>query len=250
MASGRPSRRRQISAAAAGSSSVRNPGRAAAPRSPRSRSATGSGSGSTGRRDSPGTPRGSRLVARICTPGQRARSSSASSAAAPMTCSQLSRTRSRLRCAQCSTRRVVGSAAAVGPGLSRATREFSRRPRALRTAPGTASGWSRRASSTIQPVSGWAEAACSARRVLPEPPGPVRVMRRSRARSPRSEASSGSRPTNEVRRGRRFPRGASVRGASGWGYGGWEGAGWEGAGRTCPGRGASGRPDGAWACAA
>ncbi|RPK49441.1 hypothetical protein EES37_07330 [Streptomyces sp. ADI91-18] len=139
-------------------------------------------------------------------PGQWVRRRSASSAAAPMTCSQLSRTRSvGARCAQCSRSRAVGSSGTV---FSRATRTVSRMPRALRTASGTASGWSRRASSTSQAGSGWAAAACSARRVFPEPPGPVRVMRRWRGRSARREPSSGSRPTKEVRRGRRLPSGA------------------------------------------
>lgn len=57
----------------------------------------------------PGTPRGSRLVARMRSSGQSVRRVSARAAAASITCSQLSRTRRKGRRARCSTSWVVGS---------------------------------------------------------------------------------------------------------------------------------------------
>ncbi len=220
MASGSPSRRRQISATAPVSASTASAsGRTAFARSANRRCACSGTSGSTGRTDSPGTPRGSRLVARIVSPGQWVRRVSARAAAAPMTCSQLSRIRSWLRGAQYSISRATGSACGVASSLVSST--VSRRPRALTTAPGTASGWSSGASSTSH-AWGSPAAASSARRVFPEPPGPVSVTRRALCTSERMASSSGSRPTKDVRRGRRLPvrsggreGGAALR-VSGW----------------------------------
>ena len=138
MASGSPSRRRQISAQAAGSSSASTGSRAGPRRRGRRAAAArpGRAAAPRGRSNSPGTPRGSRLVARTVSPGQRASSRSASRAAASTTCSQLSRTSSMRRRAQCSASRARGSSCrSVGGGphaprrRRRAARSRGRRAR-------------------------------------------------------------------------------------------------------------------------
>ncbi len=214
MARGRPSSLRQISAQASGSSSTLNPGRAAAPRSASSRSATGVGSGSTGRSNSPGTPRGSRLVARTVRPGQCSSRVSTRRAAASTTCSQLSRISSIRRLPQCSASRSTGSSCRSPPAALIASAPapyitVSRAPTAVSTASGTASGSSTGASSASHTPSRAASripsaASCDSR-VFPAPPGPRRVTRRAAARSFRMTPMSASRPTKEVRRARRLP---------------------------------------------
>ncbi|CAM5730343.1 hypothetical protein STENM223S_08564 [Streptomyces tendae] len=186
MARGRPSRRRQISAHASGSSSVRKPGRAAAPRSANRRSATGSGKGSTGRSNSPRTLRGSRLVARTVRPGQRSRRVSTRRAAASTTCSQLSRISSMRRGPQCSASRSTGALCrSVTARMLSAPAPYStvwRAPTAVRTASGTAPGWSTGASSASHTPSGWAArtvSAASCDSLAPGPPGPRSVTRRA-----------------------------------------------------------------------
>ena len=109
-ASGRPSRRRQISATASWSSGVSvKPGSAAAPArrragrrgsrgSPRrSRSELRAAAGEPGRAPPPGTPSGSRLVASTRSAGRRCSRSSRAAAAASTRCSQLSSTSSEAR---------------------------------------------------------------------------------------------------------------------------------------------------------
>lgn len=222
MASGSPSSRRQISSTAAGSSAARKPGRTDAPRSANNWCAGAGRSGSSGRTTSPGTPSGSRLVAITVSPGQCRTSSSANSAAAATTCSQLSRTSSRLRCAQWSTIRAAGSpcSPAVRASMAGEKTVVSRRPSADSTAPGTASGASSGASSATHTPSGWSPASAAASssesRVFPDPPGPVSVISRCprTATSARREASSASRPTNESSRARRFPRRGTARTAT------------------------------------
>ncbi len=128
MASGMPSSCRQISPTAATFPAVRpNPGRASAARSQNSRtdsaspaargsaiSGSGTVSGGTGQLASPGTPSLVWLVARIRSRGQLRRSAAIVSAAASMTCSQLS-TMSR---ASMSRSRATMLSRRVWPGSS------------------------------------------------------------------------------------------------------------------------------------
>ncbi len=122
MASGIPSSARQIRVTAGTVSSVTvKPERAAAARSFSSRTAAyamacsasasrgGRASGRTGHRASPVRPSGSRLVARMRSPGHSPSSRSASAAAAPIRCSQLSSTRSAVRVRSAAASRSRGS---------------------------------------------------------------------------------------------------------------------------------------------
>src|SRR5215208_2456292 len=174
---------------------------------------SGSDSGGTNQIVSPAMPKGSWLVARIFKPGQVRNKASASAAQASMRCSQLSRTRSRSLVSRCAR----STSLAGRPGASRT-------PTAEATACGTRSGSESGASSTHHTPSSKQStisvASTRAKRVLPEPPAPVRVSRRVlSANTPLSSAISRSRPTKLVScRGRLFfgggldpcPRGKSM----------------------------------------
>ena len=150
------------------------------------RPAAGSGSEGTRQVTSPGTPRPSRLVARIRRSGQQPSSLVASSADAASRCSQLSSTSSR-RCGR-STR--IRRCARSAPARSST-------PAARATAAQTRSGSGTPLRSTRFTPSanpGAAMAAPSiASRVLPTPPAPTRVTSRSPpgARSPPSRPGHG-----------------------------------------------------------
>ena len=210
IASGRPSRRRQICRTAAALSSVtRNDGRTSWARCSKRRTASeppsaaavavttappgGSDSGGTGQLHSPSTPSGSRLVARIDSAGQATSSRSARPATAAARCSQLSSTISVRRPDTCA---AIASAASC-PGVSGA-------PSWLATVWPTDAGSAAGASSTQQTppgkVSPATAAAASASRVLPVPPGPVRVSSLVVASSCRTSRNSLARPTSDVRR--------------------------------------------------
>ena len=106
MARGRPSIRRQTSATAGlVASSSEKSGDADVARSANSRTAASSSRGPTGESASPSIASGSRLVARMRRPGQAARRRSASRAAGPTMCSQLSSTTSASVPASASSRR-------------------------------------------------------------------------------------------------------------------------------------------------
>ena len=161
--------------------------------------ARGSSSGGIGMTCSPVTDSGSRLVATTRTPGADLRTSVTSSAAASSRCSQLSTRRSSFRSRRWESRRARGWVAA-----------WSRRSRAARTALSTRPGSRTSASSTSHAPSGKARARSVpiriARRVLPTPPGPTRVTRRTVASFFRSSASSRRRPTKLVASAGRLPR--------------------------------------------
>ena len=144
IASGRPSRRRQISATAVALPSVRAKlGRTARARFRNSATAgedasssgdtvtpsAGGGSGGTGYSLSARSPSTVRLVAKIVTPGQRA-SSSPRSAAAWTTCSRLSRTSSHVPSPNTSA-----SASNGEPARDRSA--LAARPIAASTSPGS-----------------------------------------------------------------------------------------------------------------
>jgi hypothetical protein len=217
IANGTPSRRWQISTTAQALSSVR----AKSPRTARARStnsatageacssgtdmvvgSAGSGSGGTGYTCSARSPSTVRLVARMATPPQRA-SSSSRSPAASSTCSRLSRTSSQAPSPSCSTRASGGASVPA-----RST------PTARAMPASTSAGWVTPASGTNTAPAAKSVAnrppAANARRVLPIPPGPVRVTSRTSGQATRPATSSmaPSRPTSEVvaRGSRRRPR--------------------------------------------
>ena len=159
----------------AGLCSLRRGRRTAAPRSSaraprRSSPRRGTGSGRTGKRCSPGTRSGSRLVARMRTCGA-AEDGVGESADGLSRCSQLSST-SSTRCVLRCAHRVSSS------GRSGSSRTPSTCAVSLRPAPGRGCG----ASSTNQTPSGTraiaSAAACSESRVLPSPPVPSSVSSR------------------------------------------------------------------------
>ena len=172
IASGSPSRRRQIERAAAASSSRRlKRGRARRARSVKSSRASSSVSGGTVQVTSPPTPSGSRLVATTFSAPAALNNPAVTSAAVSTTCSQLSSTSSAWR-----------------PDSRRPTASAKVPPRGSLT-PSVTATWSQTNSlpdrgekSTNQIPSGkssaTAEANRSARRVLPAPPGPVSVSSR------------------------------------------------------------------------
>jgi hypothetical protein len=208
IARGRPSSRRQIhKTPAAFSSETRKDGRTSCARCSNSvtasdlaraaavgaGSAFGSDSGGTCQLSSPSTPSASRLVARTTRAGQDASRYSATSAAASAMCSQLSSTTSTRWSAICS----ATASAASWPGVS-----------------GTPS-WVAMACPTMAWSLIWASAtqctpagklspavfaAASASRVLPAPPGPVRVISRLRSKASTTSPSSLARPTSGVSR--------------------------------------------------
>ncbi len=209
MASGKPSRWRQMAATTGPFASVRaNPARTARARATNSATAgaparsagevapaAGSARGGTGSRCSPWSRSGARLAASTCNPGQAARRSPIC-AVAGSTCSQLSRT-SRSR----SGRRYAASATGSERSL------LSRTPSACPMADSTNAGSRTGARSTTHTPSGKlpdpaaSPAAASASRVLPTPPGPVRVSSgaASSSRNARAASSSAARPMSRVR---------------------------------------------------
>ena len=138
-------------------------------------------------RASPATASGSRLVASTRTSSQAASSPAHSSAAAPITCSQLSSTSSS--CCPASTR---ASAPATGvPGCSRI-------PSAAATTAATCAGSRTGASSASQAPSAnrpaTSRATWPASRVFPTPPGPVTVTSRHSCTSPATSRLAPARP--------------------------------------------------------
>jgi hypothetical protein len=141
---------------------------------------------------SPPIPSTSRLVARMCSPGHLCKRASASGAQPSRRCSQLSRTSSNSVWAR--SREMVSVRGRPGSSLI---------IMACATACGTRAGSETGASSTHQTPSpnsdASREATASASRVLPLPPGPVRVSSRTfPVRSSSSSATSRSRPTKLV----------------------------------------------------
>ena len=207
---GRRSRRRPArSSAVSGEVRPAPPGRARRRGGPRRRVRSGAGVGAERRRSpwsvgtASGGPRtsrsperrsGSRLVASTVSPGQAA-SRSATSGAASITCSKLSSTsradrRRRARRQHVAERAVADLTHPEGAGDRR-----QRRGRARDTAP--------RATNQTPSANASAAASAAARRasrVLPTPPGPVSVTRRTSGRrsSSPTAAISRSRPTSEV----------------------------------------------------
>jgi hypothetical protein len=151
----------------------------------------GSESDGTRQAASPGMRSRSRLVASRQTFGHERSSASASAAQASIRCSQLSSTSSRR------ASRIWPTSAATGSSPAR-----NWTPRARAVSPTTSAGSRIGASSTSRAPSakcGSRRAASSrASRVLPLPPGPVRVSSRAPASRRSRSASSRSRPTKPV----------------------------------------------------
>ena len=207
MASGRPSRRRAISATAAALAGVSAKSwRTALARSTNSctggdeASASGSAVAGSGGSASGGTAyslsarsrRAIRQVARIVTPAQRA-SSSLRSRAASTTCSRLSRMSSHRSSPKWSTRACSGEAA---PAISAPTS----RPIAPRSPSGLVTDSSGTNATPAGKPSAVRSPTASASRVLPIPPGPVSVTSRASGLRMRPVTSSiaCSRPTSDV----------------------------------------------------
>jgi len=151
---------------------------------------------------SPAIASPSRLVARSCTPGQSPRSPSASSPAARSRCSQLSRT-TRICFARRYSRMLpsnVRPCRGATPSVEATTCTNDSASRAVASSHSHAPSTNRGATSA---------ATCIASRVLPTPPTPVTVTRRVSRSAATSEATSSSRPTNEVSCTDRFPGTAS-----------------------------------------
>ena len=136
-------------------------------------SASGADSGGTAQLISPGMPIGSRLVARIWSFGHSRSSRSASAAHGSRRCSQLSNTSST-----CALRSASASASEIDRSA------VSRTPMAAPTRCGTSAASVTCASSTSHTPSGYCSttrlATSIASRVLPDPPTPVRVIKRAR----------------------------------------------------------------------
>jgi hypothetical protein len=150
-------------------------------------------SGGTRHTVSPATPSGSRLVASMVTPGQARTSSTATSATAPSTCSQLSRQSSNRRSPIC---RASEAPAPLPRSVASTT------PSAAATSSGTTIGSPVAARSTQWTPSGQPArcrvATSTASRVLPQPPGPARVTSLAALSAPARDSSSDSRPTKLV----------------------------------------------------
>ena len=204
IASGMPSRRRQISAtAAAFVGSIVNPARADAARCAKrfaaslcvtassAASASGMASERTARICSPGSPMPSRLDARMRTPGQPRRIASASRHTSSSRCSQLSNTRSCDLARRNSTMLCSSVAPAIGttPRVDATTWVRASASVAAASSQNQAP-WVKRGSSS---AATWRES-----RVLPTPPTPVSVTRRFASSAVATAASSASRPTNDV----------------------------------------------------
>ena len=207
MASGKPSRRRQMSATAAASAGIRTKSsRRAWARETNSRTASDRSASSTeGARPGSANPSGgtacscspeiwsrTRLVARTVSPGQPP-SRSATSGAAATRCSKLSSTSSSRR----SRRNAISRSTIVS---SPATRT----PRTWAMADATRSGSEIEAKPTNHTPPGKSSTRSAATRiasrVFPTPPGPVRVSRRRSGRRSHGTraATSPSRPTSDV----------------------------------------------------
>ncbi len=137
-------------------------------------------------------PSGSRLVASTRRSGQAASSRCTRAAVSAIRCSQLSTTTSSRRSRSAAASRSTGSCRVFGDGNS----PVSRSPSAARTACGTSDPSVSGARSTKHASSG--AAASIATRVLPMPPGPVRVTSRAVPSSSRTRSSSSARPTKLV----------------------------------------------------
>ena len=151
---------------------------------------------------SPSIPSPSRLVASTTRRGQARSSVSTSSAAGSSTCSQLSMTTSSCLLRRnstsastrvCPPRRTTSNTAAMAAG----------------TAAGSRTGASSTSHAPSEKRGSTSAAACSARRVLPTPPTPVRVTTLPSASAAPTRARSRSRPTNELSCSGRFPGKAS-----------------------------------------
>ena len=164
MASGMPSRRRQISATACRLATASNVLATARACSSNSSTPASVASGLISTRRSPPIASGSREVAstRVC--GQFSATARASALAATITCSQLSRITSASR----DRNAVTIDSVSVRPGVSVT-------PIASATARGTSAGSPTSASSISHPSPVHRCAAAIASRVLPIPPGPTRV---------------------------------------------------------------------------
>ena len=202
-ARGMPSSRRQIAASAGASRSVTSRGEPAAAARSRRRATAGDAatvstsswlgvaSGDRTSSRSARTRKGARLVARTTRSGQRA-TRSASTGAAPVSCSRLSSTTITRRPWRCETSARTGSATSSGRPSAAVTRG--------RTSPGSRTA--ARSTNTAPP--GKADASrrrtSVARRVLPTPPGPVMVTRRCAPDCTRARSSSisASRPMSGV----------------------------------------------------
>ena len=186
-ASGRSSRRLQISDTASSAWKPASIARALARKKPTPSSCT---SGGTAYSCSPVTCSGSRLVTSTSRLGQEA-SSEATSPAASTTCSKLSKSKSMDLSAMCSARPFE-------------------EPTACDALSSTSAGSRSGARGTHQTPSGYPSdarpAACAARRVFPVPPGPVSVSRRVPSSRATTSASSRSRPRNGVVGTGRFVR--------------------------------------------
>ena len=177
----------------------------AAARSAKSSRASVSASGGTGQMFSPPTLSASRLVARIRSCGQWARTCSTTLAASSMRCSQLSTTRSVSRSPSCSTTRSSVACRATAPGVRPERRWLPRPPRPqLGDHPGAPA---RRGRCPCR----WQPAPARAQPRLPAPPGPTIVTRRWPATSSRRVARSRSRPMKLLSAGLRFDARRSAR---------------------------------------
>ena len=138
---------------------------------------------------SPSIRSGVRLVARMLTPAVVSRSRVAQAAAASITCSQLSSVTTTWSPRMESIAAIVGWLRLPSPA----------RPRARSTAGATAAESRIGARSIHTTARLWnLETISYAIRVLPQPPGPVRVNSREAERSRRSAVSSLFRPTKVV----------------------------------------------------
>ena len=136
---------------------------------------------------SPSMPSGSRLVASSVMFGHRRSSASARLAQAPIRCSQLSSSTSRLR-------PPTASISVSSTGRSGSWRTPSTSATVTATRSGSPSR-ARSANHAPSPAPSASPAAtCRARRVLPAPPAPVNVTSRQAPTSRRTSASSPSRP--------------------------------------------------------
>ncbi len=206
-ARGRPSRRSQMLTTSRTFSGVNsNPARTACARSTKSctagdsradvirrwrRGISGIGNGLIRISVSIGNPRGSRLVTNAAVEGAAA-SRLPMTGAALGTCSRLSRmSRSRRERKSLGSASVSGTSGGSRSGMTEAIAS-STRFGSVTDASGTHQTPSGKLSSSSAP-------ACSERRVLPTPPGPSRVIKRSpERRASCTRARSASRPTRRV----------------------------------------------------
>ncbi len=171
-------------------------------RSRQGSASVGTASGSTSHSASPVMPSGSLLVARIRSRRHSPSTRSANFAAASITCSQLSRISSASRS------RIAAMSPSTGSALGAAPSRASRSPSPASAAWVTSPSVPLAASSTNQTPSGRSpisvRAVSVANLVLPEPPGPIRVVSRCSAMSSRTAATSASLPTKLVSSARKL----------------------------------------------